>query len=65
MKISQRSNFGKKYSPIEDYFEYLEDLDVRILMATRHRAAKNPVKYPKGLGYKDDPKKNNESTWSL
>ena len=42
--ILQDSNYGKGYSPIQTYFDYLERLDKRISVAVRHRAARNPGK---------------------
>ena len=39
--ILQKSKYGKVYSPIEKYFEYLDELDERISVAMRHRAAQN------------------------
>ena len=62
MKILQASNFGKsepaagKPSMIEEYFSYIEDLDERISVAIRHRAAKNPGK-PRESGHKDDSRR--------
>ena len=62
MKILQASNFGKskptagKPSMIEEYFNYLEDLDERISVAIRHRAAKKPGK-PRESGHKDESRK--------
>ena len=39
--ILQKSKYGKVYSPIEKYFEYLDELDERISVAMRHRATQN------------------------
>ena len=54
--LLQDSRYGKDYSPVEKFFEYLKRLDERISVALRHRAAKNSGK-PKEAGRKDDSKK--------
>ena len=41
---------------IEEYFSYIEDLDERISVAIRHRAAKNPGK-TRESGNKDESRK--------
>ena len=62
MKILQASNYGKsepaagKPSMVEEYFSYIEDLDERISVAIRHRAARTPGK-PRESGHKDDSRR--------
>ena len=51
MIILQKSDYGKKYSPVEKFFDYLEELDEQISVAIRHQAAKDPAK---GSGHQDD-----------
>ena len=66
MKILQASNYGKskpaagKPSMVEEYFSYIEDLDKRISVAIRHRAARTLGK-PRESGYKDDSRKSQGS----
>ena len=55
--ILQDSGYSEMYSPIEQFFDYLERLDERISVSLRHRqAGKSPVK-SKDMHHKDDEKK--------
>ena len=58
--ILQDSGYGRLYSPVEKFFQYLERLDERLSVAMRHRQAGRTQRRSKDLPHGDSPHKDNK-----
>ena len=56
--ILQDSGYGRLYSPVEKFFQYLERLDERISVAMRHRQAGKAQGRSKDFHHKEGKQKN-------
>ena len=55
--ILQDSGYGRLYSPIQQFFNYLEKLDERISVALRHRQSGKGPEKPKDPNHRDSPQR--------
>ena len=63
LKIAQASDFGSKYSPVQPFFDYLDQVYERSSVLTRNRESWEPVKSGgSGQGKRSDKAKG-ETTW--